>query len=183
MKAGWLFFFAVFQLLRISRLKGSVPGIFSRWSLVNIGAVIVCDAIVLFLVGPNGLLYLFASFWFSVGLHPVGARWIQEHYALAPDQGTFDYYGPLNRLQLNIGYHNEHHDFPDIPWSRLPDVKAMAPDYYDGLHAHYSWTKLLFAFLFNSRYSLHTRSGNMSREEDVASGPAFVGTPTLAAQR
>jgi sphingolipid delta-4 desaturase len=181
MKTSWLFFFAVFQLLRISRLKGTVPGIFSRWSMINIGAVIVSDAAVLFLLGPNALLYLFASFWFSVGLHPIGARWIQEHYAFAPEQGTFDYYGPLNRIQLNIGYHNEHHDFPDIPWSRLPELKAMAPDYYDGLHAHYSWTKLLFAFLFNSRYSLHTRSENTIRQER-ASEPAFVAAPTRAAQ-
>jgi sphingolipid delta-4 desaturase len=185
MKAGWLFFFAAFQLARISRLKGSVPSIFSRWSMINIGAIVVCDLIALFLFGPNALLYLLASFWFSVGLHPLGARWIQEHYALAPGQGTFDYYGPLNRFALNIGYHNEHHDFPDVPWSRLPELKAMAPEYYDGLHAHYSWTKLFFAFLFDPRYSLHTRTENMpSREQAAVSKPPAVrGEPALAAQR
>ncbi len=185
MKAGWLFFFAAFQLARISRLKGSVPSIFSRWSMINIGAIVVCDLIVLFLFGPNALLYLLASFWFSVGLHPLGARWIQEHYALAPGQGTFDYYGPLNRFALNIGYHNEHHDFPDVPWSRLPELKAMAPEYYDGLHAHYSWTKLFFAFLFDPRYSLNTRTENMpSREQAAVSKPPAVrGEPALAAQR
>jgi sphingolipid delta-4 desaturase len=185
MKAGWLFFFAAFQLARISRLKGSVPSIFSRWSMINIGAIVVCDLIILFLFGPNALLYLLASFWFSVGLHPLGARWIQEHYALAPGQGTFDYYGPLNRFALNIGYHNEHHDFPDVPWSRLPELKAMAPEYYDGLHAHYSWTKLFFAFLFDPHYSLHTRTENMpSREQAAVSKPPAVRSePALAAQR
>jgi sphingolipid delta-4 desaturase len=188
MKAGWLFFFAAFQLLRISRLKGAVPGIFSRWSMINIGAIVVCDVLVLLLLGPNALLYLFASFWFSVGLHPLGARWIQEHYASAPGQGTFDYYGPLNRIQLNIGYHNEHHDFPDIPWSRLPELKAMAPEYYDGLHAHYSWTKLFFEFLFNPRYSLHTRTENMPErplpDQVMAEKPRHCfGKPALAGQR
>ncbi|MEN3352808.1 MAG: sphingolipid 4-desaturase/C4-monooxygenase [Betaproteobacteria bacterium] len=185
MKAGWLFFFAAFQVARISRLKGAVPGIFSRWSMINIGAIVVCDLLLLFLFGPNALLYLLASFWFSVGLHPVGARWIQEHYALAPGQGTFDYYGPLNRIQLNIGYHNEHHDFPDVPWSRLPELKAMAPEYYDGLHAHYSWTKLFFAFIFDPRYSLHTRTENMPARERVGvpKPPASYGEPALTAQR
>ena len=38
----------------------------------------------------------------------------------------------LNLIALNIGYHNEHHDFPDVPWSRLPQLKQMAPEYYDG---------------------------------------------------
>src|SRR5947209_10960834 len=188
MKAAWLFCFAAFQWLRISRLKGTVPSIFSRWSIINIGAVIACDLLLLVLFGPNALLYLLASFWFSVGLHPLGARWIQEHYALAPGQGTFDYYGPLNRIQLNIGYHNEHHDFPDIPWSRLPELKGMAPEYYDGLHAHYSWTKLFFQFLFNPRYSLHTRTENMPERpipEQAAAekSPASFGEPAFAAQR
>ena len=88
----------------------------------------------------NGLLYLFASFWFSVGLHPLGARWVQEHFTLDPEQETFDYYGPLNLPALNIGYHNEHHDFPDVPWRRLPLLRKAAPEFYDTLKHHKSWT-------------------------------------------
>jgi len=36
------------------------------------------------LLGPKALLYLLISFFFSVGLHPLGARWIQEHYLVHP---------------------------------------------------------------------------------------------------
>ena len=104
------------------------------------------------------MLYLFLSFWFSVGgLHPLSARWLQEHFAFGPDQGTFDYYGPLNTLALNIGYHNEHHDFPDVPWSRLPQLKAMAPEFYDDLKTHKSLSGLLLNFIFDPQFTLYTR--------------------------
>ena len=129
MKAGWMFFFAIFQLTRLERLKGTVP-MRNRWTVYNSLAIIAFDLAILWFCGLNGLLYLFASFWFSVGLHPLGARWIQEHFTLDPEQETFDYYGPLNVFALNIGYHNEHHDFPDIPWRRLPELKRMAPEFY-----------------------------------------------------
>jgi sphingolipid delta-4 desaturase len=95
--------------------------------------------------------------FFSVGLHPLGARWIQEHYLSAPPQETYSYYGPLNILALNVGYHNEHHDFPSVPWNKLPKIKSTAPEFYDNLVYHKSWTKLLFKFLFDSKFSLFSR--------------------------
>jgi sphingolipid delta-4 desaturase len=51
-----------------------------------------------------------------------------------------------------MGYHNEHHDFPQVPWSRLPAVRAAAPEFYDHLYHHRSWTKLLFHVLFNRKF-------------------------------
>ncbi len=156
-KAAWMFFFAAFQLARLGRLRGTVP-MWGRWTFINAVCVIVFDIAVLLLLGPNSLLYLFASFWFSVGgLHPLGARWVQEHFTNDPAQETFDYYGPLNLLALNIGYHNEHHDFPDIPWRRLPELKQMAPEFYDHLKTHKSWFALLFEFIFDPNYTLYTR--------------------------
>jgi sphingolipid delta-4 desaturase len=61
----------------------------------------------------------------------------------------------------------------------------MAPEYYDGLHAHYSWTKVLFDFLFDPRYSLHTRTENMPEREDTAPAKpqSSFGKPAFAAQR
>lgn len=161
-KAVWLFFFPAIQLARLSRLKGTVP-IWGPWTYINIAVIAVFDIFVLWAFGFNALLYLFLSFWFSVGgLHPLSARWLQEHFAFAPDQGTFDYYGPLNTYALNIGYHNEHHDFHEIPWTRLPALRALAPEYYDTLRFHRSWVALLATFIFDPSYSLGTRSQNVT---------------------
>lgn len=156
-KAAWMFFFAVFQGTRLGRLQGTVP-MWGRWTLINAICAILYDLAILIWFGPNALLYLFASFWFSVGgLHPLGARWVQEHYTNDPAQETFDYYGPLNLVALNIGYHNEHHDFPDVPWSRLPQLKKMAPEFYDHLKTHPSWAGLLVKFIFDPNFTLYTR--------------------------
>jgi sphingolipid delta-4 desaturase len=101
--------------------------------------------------------YLFLSTLFSLGVHPVGARSIQEHFVFKEGQETYSYYGPLNKLSFNMGYHNEHHDFPQVPWSRLPRVRAAAPEFYDHLYHHRSWTKLLFQVLFSRKFRLHNR--------------------------
>jgi sphingolipid delta-4 desaturase len=101
--------------------------------------------------------YLFISTLFSLGVHPVGARWIQEHYVFKEGQETYSYYGPLNKLSFNMGYHNEHHDFPQVPWSRLPAIRALAPEFYNHLYHHRSWTRLLFHVLFSREFRLQNR--------------------------
>ncbi|WP_051955513.1 fatty acid desaturase [Beijerinckia mobilis] len=156
-KAAWMFLFPVFQGTRLPRLKASVP-MWGRWTFINLACIVAFDLAILVLLGPVALLYLFASFWFSVGgLHPLGARWIQEHYTPDTEQETYDYYGPLNVVALNIGYHNEHHDFPDVPWVRLPCLTVMAPEFYAHLKCHRSWFKLFVTFIFDPRFTLYTR--------------------------
>ncbi|MBN1447567.1 MAG: fatty acid desaturase [Bacteroidetes bacterium] len=154
-KALWLLFFPVFQALRPPRLK-NIPFL-SGWVLLNWIVVFGFDAAVLFLLGPTAFLYFVFSFAFAIGLHPLGARWIQEHYLTYPPQETYSYYGILNTVALNVGYHNEHHDFPSVPWNRLPQLKATAPEFYNTLHYHTSWGKLLLRFIFDPALSLYSR--------------------------
>ena len=155
-KALWLLFFPFFQLSRPPRLKEI--SLFDGWVVVNIVVQLAYDVAVLWILGPKALLFLAAAFFFSVGLHPLGARWIQEHYLVhGTNQETSSYYGVLNIPALNVGYHNEHHDFPWVPWHRLPRVRAAAPEAYDTLLWHRSWTKLLFRFLFDPSISLWSR--------------------------
>lgn len=154
-KAFWLLMFPVFQGLRPPRLKQ--VKFQSKWVWINLATLIAFDIVIFLLAGPWVLLYMGASFFFSVGLHPLGARWVQEHYLVAPPQETYSYYGPLNYLAFNVGYHNEHHDFSYVPWNNLPKVREIAPEYYNTIVYHESWTKLWLKFIFDKELSLFSR--------------------------
>jgi len=154
-KALWLLFFPLFQGLRPPRLKEIK--FFNAWTVLNWITVFAYDAAVIVMFGPVSFLYLVASFFFSIGLHPLGARWIQEHYLTSPPQETYSYYGPVNILSLNVGFHNEHHDLPSVPWNKLPQMKQIAPEMYDTLLWHRSYVRLLWRFLTDRNLSLFSR--------------------------
>ncbi len=155
-KAIWLLFFPLFQFFRLPRLKEikSIDG----WVITNLIIQVIFTTAIAYFFGWHGVAYLLLSFSFSVGLHPLGARWVQEHYLTHnEEQETYSYYGVLNNVSFNVGFHNEHHDFPSIPWNKLPKIKETAPNYYDTLLSHTSWTKLWLKFLFDREISLFNR--------------------------
>ena len=127
------------------------------WTVVNAASQALALALLVAWLGLAPLKYLTASAVIAVGLHPFGARWIQEHYVFSEGQETYSYYGALNRLCFNVGYHNEHHDVITVPWSKLPTVRRLAPEFYDGLYAHRSWTRLLARFIVDRQVSLFNR--------------------------
>jgi sphingolipid delta-4 desaturase len=145
----------VLGVVRPSRLK-KIP-IVERWTLINLATQVVAIGGLIWWLGPAPLKYLAAATVLAVGLHPLGARWIQEHFVFRQDQETYSYYGPLNKVAFNVGYHNEHHDLMTIPWPYLPRVRAVAHEFYDELYAHHSWTKLLIVFLTNRDTTLYSR--------------------------
>jgi sphingolipid delta-4 desaturase len=154
-KSLWFLFFFLIEIIRPAKMKKGKT--FDTWVGINIVAIIATNILIYSFLGPLALVYLIASTLFSVGLHPVGARWIQEHYTYKEGQETYSYYGPLNRIQFNIGYHNEHHDFYKVPWRNLRKLKAIAPEYYDNLYYHKSWTGLILDFIFNPERDLYQR--------------------------
>ena len=160
-KALWFLFFPFFQVLRPPRLREIK--FMNIWTIINWLVVFSVDILIVVYFGWISLLYLVFSFFFSIGLHPLGARWIQEHYLVQPPQETYSYYGPINILSLNVGYHNEHHDFPSIPWNKLPQLKKMASEYYDNLYYHTSLVKLFFKFIFDPNLSLFSRMARTNR--------------------
>ena len=70
-----------------------------------------------------------------------GRARVAEHLTVRRGQPTNSYYGPLNRVSFDVGYHVEHHDFPAVPWRRLRRLRAMAREHYDGLATVRSWSR------------------------------------------
>ena len=100
---------------------------------------------------------MFFSTFFALGLHPLGGRWIQEHYVTKKGQETYSYYGFINKIGFNIGYHNEHHDFLNIPWVHLPKLRKIAPEFYNNLNSYNSLSWVLINFIFNKEMSPFSR--------------------------
>jgi len=79
----------------------------------------------------------------------------------------------LNYLTYNVGYHNEHHDFPNIPGYLLPKLKKIAPDYYDNLPCHYSWIKVLIDFICDPELGPKSRIRRTIRSDALKSKNAI----------
>jgi sphingolipid 4-desaturase/C4-monooxygenase len=135
--------------------------------------------------GTSSLLYLLLSSFLAGSLHPLAGHFIAEHYvyepvtkeATNPKNGvpipeTFSYYGPLNVLAYNVGYHNEHHDFPAVPWTRLPKLHALAEEFYANLPSHSSWPMALWRFVFDENVGLRCRVKRKGGGRVVGGGTA-----------
>ncbi|KAL4927203.1 peptidase [Aspergillus undulatus] len=125
------------------------------------------------------ILYLLLSSFLAGSLHPCAGHFIAEHYffskvnhgtesleqlknnkkggksdqdhplASLPPPETYSYYGPLNILTYNVGLHNEHHDFPAIPWTRLHKLHEIAAEFYEPLPCHQSWVWVIWTFILD----------------------------------
>ena len=155
-KALWLLANPLLQPLRTARIADAP--LIDRAFLVNLAVQALFDAAVVLAIGWQALGYLLLANCFAMGLHPLGARMVQEHCPLREGQETTSYYGIANRLVFNAGFHNEHHDVARIAWSRLPRLRAMAPEFYAPLHAERSWSGLLWRFLSDGALRIDRRA-------------------------
>lgn len=135
-------------------------------------------------------IYLIESSFLAGSLHPCAAHFIAEHYVFSrvdtgvknnktphdpsiPLPETYSYYGPLNVLTYNVGLHNEHHDFPAVPWTRLPKLHNIAKEFYQDLPHHKSWIFVIWYFILDPQVGLWCR---IKRKE----GGRLVGGSTNA---
>ena len=63
------------------------------------------------------------------------------------------------RSRCAVGYHNEHHDFPRIPGSRLAAVRAAAPEFYVHLSNHDSYCYVIYKYITDPRMGPFMRRG------------------------
>lgn len=144
-------------------------------------------ALVRFTGSLQPIYYLVVSSFLAGSLHPCAGHFIAEHYFFAnvpsggteslselktkpasnpdaphpldslPPPETYSYYGPLNLLTYNVGLHNEHHDFPAIPWTRLHKLHTMASEFYEPLPCHHSWVWVIWTFILDRNVGLWCR--------------------------
>lgn len=180
-------FFATFQILFYALRPMFVMTMpFTNIHHINIVVQAVADYFLVTYAGWRPLQYLLLSGFLAGSWHPIAGHFIAEHYVMdTPQQPipkhkatpfeaddtslpeTYSYYGPLNIFVYNAGYHNEHHDFPYIPWTRLPELNRIAREFYDPLPSHTSWFKVLFDFVLDSNVTLWNRVKRHKEEIDA----------------
>ena len=143
-KTVWMFlqpFFYAFRPLVMN------PKVASQLEVFNFILQVFVDALVVYYFGPKALFYMIVGSLLGMGLHPVAGHFISEHYMFSLGFETYSYYGILNKVTFNVGYHNEHHDFPNIPGKLLPKVREFAPEYYNTIPYHTSWVKVIYDYI------------------------------------
>jgi len=148
-RLGKIIFLIVMPFLYSFRPMFVFPKAIHVLEIVNLLIAILFNSFMFYLFGGKTVVYFFLSTALGLSLHPISGHFIAEHYVFKPGYETYSYYGPLNAITYNVGYHNEHHDFPYIPGRNLPKVREIAPEYYDNLPHYSSWIKVLYDFVMD----------------------------------
>ncbi|KAF2085878.1 peptidase M24A, methionine aminopeptidase [Saccharata proteae CBS 121410] len=179
-------FFATFQIFFYALRPMFIYQLpISRIHLFNIVVQIAFDIVLVKTAGWHAFAYLIMSSFLAGSLHPCAGHFIAEHYvfekqtsgskdpaSLAPVPETFSYYGPLNIFTYNVGLHNEHHDFPAVPWTRLPALNKIAHEFYDGLPQHKSWVNVIWQFIWDKEVGMWCRVKRAEGGRKVGAGAA-----------
>ncbi|TGJ82098.1 hypothetical protein E0Z10_g6659 [Xylaria hypoxylon] len=141
-------FFCTFQILFYALRPMVVYRVPFTWvSALNVATQVAFDAVILRTLGVQSMLYFILSSFLAAADPSNGI----------PVPETYSYYGPLNFLTYNVGLHNEHHDFPAVPWTRLHKLHDIAREFYVDLPYHTSWTYVLWRFIFDESVGLRCR--------------------------
>ncbi|KAM9066101.1 sphingolipid delta(4)-desaturase/C4-monooxygenase DES2 isoform 1-T1 [Sarcophilus harrisii] len=118
-KLLWLFLQPVFYAFRPLFVN---PLAITQMEIYNALTQLAVNIMIYRLWGLKPIVYLIAGTVLCTGIHPFSGHFIAEHYLFLKGYETYSYYGPLNWMTFNVGYHMEHHDFPSISGFKLPMV-------------------------------------------------------------
>ncbi|KAF7193561.1 Sphingolipid delta(4)-desaturase [Pseudocercospora fuligena] len=195
-------FFATFQILFYALRPMMVYKLpLTKIHAFNVAAQLFFDYLIVQNFGGKALGYFIMSSFLAGSLHPCAGHFIAEHYVFsqhsrnleaksseaakhAPPPETYSYYGILNAVTYNVGLHNEHHDFPAIPWTRLWKLNQIANEFYKDLPCHYSWSGVIWQFIMDKEVGLWCRvkrkeggrmvGGNDSTKKDSHKQPVSI---------
>lgn len=159
-KLFWVMLQPFFYIFRPLIVNPKPP---NKMELINTAIQLVFNTMIVYCFGWKMMVYLVAGSLLAMGFHPVAGHFISEHYMFAKGFETYSYYGPLNMVTFNVGYHNEHHDFPAIPGSRLPEVRKIAPEFYDTMPHHNSWVRVIYDFITDPAVGPYARIKRKTR--------------------
>jgi len=167
----WLGIFAFSIFPMFCRAKKELD-VAHQFSLQYEGLITCMHLGILVLLGPWALFHLLLSSAFSLGAfgHPYGHFWLTQHafalkrknvpkelealaatYCVRLCQPTLSYSGSWEAWHwLNFGElrHVEHHDWPLIPFWRMPGGISVANEFYCHLNGTASFSEALFGWLF-----------------------------------
>lgn len=156
-KFGRLVWLAMQSLTYVFRPLIAKPLALTRYMVLASLIQYSFDALVIALFGWKALFYLLAGSVMGGSLHPISGHFIAEHFEFIPGQSTYSYYGPMNYMCYNVGYHVEHHDFPRIPCTRLHRLREIAPEWYNR-PSYTSWVRVMYDFVMDDNMSLYARA-------------------------
>uniref|UniRef100_A0A915DS11 Sphingolipid delta4-desaturase N-terminal domain-containing protein n=1 Tax=Ditylenchus dipsaci TaxID=166011 RepID=A0A915DS11_9BILA len=114
-KAAWLFLQPVFYAFRpFSLYKKAITDM----EVLNLIIQISFDLLVLNYLGLRSFFYLMGGFLMGLGLHPLAAHFISDHYVFSRDtlQETYSYYGNIMTFHTCLA-------------ENLPEVRRIAPEF------------------------------------------------------
>lgn len=153
-KIIFLFFHPLFYAVRPFCM---MPKRLNALEYLNLTLIMTSNYCIYRFIGPYALLYLALSGFISMGLHPLAMHTVAEHYEFVKGQESYDYIGIANIINLNLGYHIEHHDFPQVPWRYLPKVREIAPEFYENIPTHRSYLKVAYNYIFDDDMGPYSR--------------------------